>query len=108
MQLIGGSALLDDSQSVFFTFVLVTAVEVGMILVFRTLTGIGPRPMKVISLGVAIGFVAMAMFLAHLRVNPFMVLFAMTIAGLAQSWLLWTMVERHWREWRRRARSNPR
>lgn len=81
-------------------------LEVGAILSFRTIFGIGPRPAKVISFGAAGAGVALALFFAHLNLGPLWVLGALFMAFCAQSYHVWLMIERHWHEWQRRKRQH--
>ncbi len=80
-------------------------VEIGGILIFRTLTGLGPRPAKLLSFGAAGIFLSLAMFLAHLHVDILLVLGALSLAGAAQGYHVWLMCKRHYIEWQRRKRA---
>ncbi|MBI3793087.1 MAG: hypothetical protein HY275_19720 [Gemmatimonadetes bacterium] len=80
-------------------------LEVGAILSFRTILGIGPRPGKLISFGVAGAGVALAMFFAHINMGIVWTGAALLVAFLAQSYHVWMMCKRHWEEYQRRKRA---
>ena len=96
---------MDPTPLVLFLILLGIGVEIGGILVFRTLTGMGPRPSKLLTFAAAGVFLSIAMFLAHLHVDVVIVLGVLGLAFLAQAWHVWQMCKRHWAEWQRRRQS---
>lgn len=99
------ATLADLTPFTLLTILGVLFVELGAVLVFRTITGIGPRPGKLVSFGVAGAFAAIAMFSAHVNAGVLWVLGSLAIAFVAQAWHVWLMCRRHWSEWQRRHRS---
>ncbi len=83
-------------------------VEVGGVLIFRTLTGHGPRPSKLLAFGASGIFLGFSMFLAHIGANIVLVLGVFALGFLAYSWHLWQICKRHWLEWQRRQRDDTR
>lgn len=79
--------------------------EVGGILIFRTLTGLGPRPSKLLSFGASGMFLALSLFLAHMHLDILIVMGTLALAFLAQGYHVWLMCKRHYLEWQRRERA---
>lgn len=94
--------MADDVTLITVIALLGIAGEIGGLLVFRTITGVGPRAHKLVSFGLAGTFLTVALFMAHAQAPRLYVLASFGIAALAQAWSLWIMCERHWIEWRRR------
>jgi hypothetical protein len=99
---------MDPTIVVMALIALGLGVEVGAILIFRTLTGLGPRPLKLLSFGASGVMLTLAMYLAHIGLNLKFVLLVLALAFLAQGWHVWEMCKRHWAEWKRRRKTRDR
>ncbi len=100
--------MTDDVALVTILVLVGLGAEIGGLLVFRTITGVGPRAHKLVSFGLAGIFLTSALYMAHFHAPVLYVIVSLGIAILAQAWSLWIMCERHWKEWRRRAPSSKR